>query len=184
VATFRGLIFLLMPKNIFMLDNLLNLVRENAGDAVINNPAIPNERNEEVMADASSSIMSGLKSAVAGGNTDAVTSLLQGGAQNASSSPLTRNIQDGFVHNLMQKFGLDQGKASGIAGSLIPIVLQKFVHKTNDPSDQSFDIGSILGSLTGGGSGGGVGDILNKMGGVSNTTEEGGMLGKIKGMFN
>jgi uncharacterized protein YidB (DUF937 family) len=162
-----------------MLDNLVNLVREHAGDAIINNPAIPNDRNEEVMADASSSIFSGLKTAAANGNTDAVTSLFQGGAQGAVSSPLTRNIQDGFVHNLMQKFGLDQGKASGIAASLIPMVLQKLVHKTNDQNDQSFDLGGILGNLT---RGSGMGDILNKSG--NSGDKDGGMLGKITGMFN
>ncbi|HEX8277200.1 MAG TPA: hypothetical protein VF540_00840, partial [Segetibacter sp.] len=110
-------------------------------------------------------IFTGLKSAIANGNTDAVTSLFNSGSQGALSSPVTRNIQDGFVNNLMQKFGLDHGKASGIATSLIPIVLQKLVHKTNDPNDKSFDLGGILGNLTGGSSGGG-------------------MLGKITGMFN
>lgn len=83
----------------------------------------------------------------------------------------------------MHKFGLDHGAASGIAASLIPTVLQKLVHKTNDPNDSSFSLGSILGSLTGGG---GVGSILNNLGGGSNSgsQDDGGVLGKIKGMFN
>lgn len=34
-----------------MLDNLISLVREQAGDAIINNPTVPNERNEEVIAE-------------------------------------------------------------------------------------------------------------------------------------
>ena len=46
-----------------MLENLINLVRENAGDAIINNPAIPNERNEEAVQDTSNSIVSSLQNA-------------------------------------------------------------------------------------------------------------------------
>jgi hypothetical protein len=50
-----------------MFENLINLVRQNAGDAVINNPAIPNEKNEEAVETASGSIISTLKNALAGG---------------------------------------------------------------------------------------------------------------------
>ncbi|GEO11942.1 hypothetical protein [Segetibacter aerophilus] len=161
-----------------MLENLQNLIREHAGDAIINNPAIPNERNEEAVADASSSIISGLKTAVANGNTEEVQSLFKNGPAAASASPVAQNIQTGFAQNLMQKFGLDSGKAGGIAASLIPIVLQKFVHKTNDPNDKSFDLSSVLGSLTGGG---GLGSIMNGLGGGEK--DGGGIMGKIGGMF-
>ena len=47
--------------------------------------------------------------------------------------------------------GIDSAQASSIATTLIPSVLQNFVHKTNDPNDKSFDLQGILGSLTGGG---------------------------------
>jgi len=163
-----------------MLDNLTDLVKQYAGDAIINNPSIPNERNDEAITDASDSIISGLKGAVAGGNVGGLLDLFKGGEHTAVSSPVTQNIQAGFVQNLVQKFGLDHAKAGHIASSLIPLVLKKFVHKTNDPSDNSFDLQNILGHLTGGA---GVGDLLKNFGG-SNNNEEGGMLGKIKGMFN
>lgn len=161
-----------------MLENLQNLVRQHAGDAIINNPAIPNERNEEAVADASSSIISGLKSAAASGNTDILANLFNGGSQNTLTSPVTQNIQSGFIQNLINKFGLDHGKASQIATGLIPTVLQKFVHKTNDPNDNSFELKSVIGSLTGGQ---GTSDILSKFGGNDN---EGGAMGKIKGMLS
>jgi hypothetical protein len=161
-----------------MLENLQNLVRQSADEAIINNPAIPNERNEEAVADASSSIISGLKTAVANGNTSDIQSLFTNGPQAAATSAVAQNIQSGFAQNLMQKFGLDAGKAGGIAASLIPIVLQKFVHKTNDPNDKSFDLTSVLGSLTGGG---GLGNIMDNLGGGGK--EGGGLMGKIGGMF-
>lgn len=161
-----------------MLENLQNLIREHAGDAIINNPAIPNDRNEEVVADASSSIVSGLKTAATNGNTDELMSLFNNGPAAAATSPVAQNIQGGFAKNLMQKFGLDAGKAESIAASLIPGVLQKFIHKTNDPNDKSFDLTNILGNLTGSG---GIGNIIGGLG--SGNNEEGGILGKIGGLF-
>lgn len=165
-----------------MLENLQNLVREHAGDAIINNPAIPNERNEEAVADASSSIVSGLKTAVANGKIEDVQSLFRNGADAAPASPVAQNIQAGFAHNLMEKFGIDSGKAGSIAASLIPIVLKKFVNKTNDPNDNSFDLSSILAVLTGGG---GLGNFVDGLGGEINSGQKdnGGFLGKISDMF-
>ncbi len=163
-----------------MLEQLMDLVRQHAGNDIINNPAIPNEKNEEAVSDASNSIIAGLKGAVANGNVDGVVDLFKGGAQSAESSPIAQNIQSGFVQNLMQKFGLDHGKASGIAGSLIPIVLQKLVHKTNDPNDNSFNLQGIIGHLTGGA---GLQDILGNSAGGGNNNDGGGIMDKIKGMF-
>lgn len=163
-----------------MLEQLMDLVRQHAGNAIINNPAIPNEKNEEAVSDASNSIIAGLKGAVANGNVDGVVDLFKGGGQSVENSPIAQNIQSGFVQNLMQKFGLDQGKASGIAGSLIPIVLQKLVHKTNDPNDGSFNLQGIIGHLTGGA---GLQDILGKFTRGGNNNDGGGIMDKIKGML-
>lgn len=62
------------------------------------------------------------------------------------------------------------------------MVLQKFVNKTNDPSDDSFDLNTIIRHLT---SGAGLQDIAaGKSAGGENDTDDGGIMGKIKGMFN
>lgn len=164
-----------------MLEQLMDLVRQHAGNDIINNPAIPNEKNEEAVSDASNSIIAGLKGAVANGNVDGVVDLFKGGAQSAQNSPITQNIQSGYAQDLMHKFGLDHGKASQIAASLIPMVLQKFVHKTNDPNDNSFNLQGIIGHLTGGA---GLQDILGNSAGSGNQSEGGGIVDKIKGMFN
>jgi hypothetical protein len=112
--------------------------------------------------------------------------LFKNGANSAGSSPVAHNITAGYAQDLIHKFGLNQGQASSIAGSLIPMVLSKFVHKTNDPNDKSFDLSNIVTQLTGGA---GLGDILGKLTGGSgnaanNTGDDGGLMGKIKGMFN
>jgi hypothetical protein len=140
-----------------MLENLQNLVKEYAGDAIADNPAIPKDKTKEVIADAGSSIVTGLKTAVTNGNIDGVVNLFKNGGNAAAASPVTHNILAGFVQNLIQKYSLDQGKATQIAGAVIPSVMQKFVHKTNDENDKSFDLQDIIANLTGGA---GLSDIL------------------------
>ena len=58
-----------------MLDNLLNLVKEHAGNAIINNPVIPNEKNDEAISTATNGIMDTLKSQISAGGLDSITSL-------------------------------------------------------------------------------------------------------------
>ena len=148
-----------------MFDQLLSLVKENAGNDIINNNAIPNERNEEAIETATHSITDSLKGAVQSGNFSDVMNLFNGG-NNVSSLPLTQHMQGNFIDKLMQQFGLSNSQAGGIASSIIPNVLGKLVHKTNDPNDKSFDLTSILSQF--GGSGFDVSSVLNKLGSGGN----------------
>jgi hypothetical protein len=134
-----------------MLDNLLNLVKEHAGSAIINNPAIPNERNDEAIETAGNSIAGGLQNMLGGGGLKDVLKLFgEQGAGDFNNNPVVQNLSGNVVQDLMRKFNLDQGAASNIAGGLVPNVLQNLVSKTNDPNDNSFDIQGIFNSLSGG----------------------------------
>ncbi|MCY7420913.1 MAG: DUF937 domain-containing protein [Chitinophagaceae bacterium] len=164
-----------------MLEQLKSLVQEYAGDAIITNPAIPNEKNDEAVGLASHSILDGLKNAISNGGVEEVTNIFNGGEQQVAQAAVTQNIKGNFVEKLISKLGLDPAKASQIASSLIPMVMAKFVHKTNDPNDKSFDLSSILGGLTGGN----MGDMLGKLtGGNNDKGEGGGLMDKVKGLFN
>jgi hypothetical protein len=145
-----------------MFDNLLNLVKEHAGDAIINNPAIPNEKNNEAIHSTTSSIVDTLKAQVASGNLSSITDLLKGG--NINSSSIGNALHSNVVSDLMKKFGVDNTQATTIASSILPKVMEQFVSKTNDPNDSSFDLNGIMNSLGG-----------------DNTS---GILGKITGLFN
>lgn len=133
-----------------MLDNLITLVREQAGDAVINNPTVPNDRNEEVIATTGESIAGGLQNILASGGVKDVLKLFGGQDQATPNNPVVQNLSGNVIQQLMNKFGFDQQAASGIAGNLVPDVLQKLVSKTNDPNDNSFDIQGIFNQLSGG----------------------------------
>lgn len=192
-----------------MLDQLLNLVKENAGDAVVNNPAVPNENNEGVMQEAVSSITGGLQKELANGGFQNVLKTLGGSGGSVENNPIVNNISGNFIDNITKKFGINSGTAKTIAASLIPLVMSKLIHKTNDQNDSSFSLDSILGSLTGGKTsgvnlggvlssitgGGGLdqnhdgkvdlNDLTSMVSGAAQNEQQsgGGILGAIKGMF-
>ncbi|HEY4874835.1 MAG TPA: hypothetical protein VIH86_04630 [Puia sp.] len=148
-----------------MLENLINLIEQHAGTAVINNPAVPNEQNNAVISEAGNSIVGTLKNMVSQGNIQDVMNLFHNSG-NVSSNPATQNITGNFVQSLMDKFGLNQTAASGVASNLIPNVLQSLVSKTNDPNDSSFHLQGIISQLTSGQEAGAGDGILDKIKGM------------------
>jgi len=184
-----------------MLDQLTNLVKQYAGDAIINNPAIPNERNDEAINETSSSIAGGLQNMLSSGGAQDILKMFSGN-QSVSNSTVTNNLSSGVIQNLMSKFGLDQSTASNIANKLVPNVMQNLVQKTNDPNDSSFDIQGIFNGLSRGSTSGfNMQALLNKLKGAGLDQDGdgdtdlqdltkmlsgggGGILDKVKGMFN
>lgn len=152
-----------------MLENLFNLVKENSSYAVINNPAIPNEKNDEVVADATHSVAEGLQGILAGGGLQKLLSMFSTN-NNAESSgllsnPIVGNIISSFKNKLSDNYNVSGTEADNISNGLIPNVIGSLINKTNNPNDSSFSIGSIINSLTGtsqNGSGGGIGEMVSK----------------------
>lgn len=140
-----------------MLKNLFNLIKEQGVDPVINNPQIPNEKNDVVLADATHSVADGLQGVLAGGGLQNVLSLFRGANNNSGeasgllNNPIVSNIVSNFTNKLTNNHGIPGDQASGIANNLIPNVISNLVNRTNDPNNSSFDISSIIGSLAGGG---------------------------------
>jgi hypothetical protein len=157
-----------------MLEQLFNLVKEQSTEVVVNNPQVPNEHNESVMADATETIFSGLQSTAAGGGLQNILQLFKGGGQGGGngiagllSNPIVGALISQFAGKLTGKYNVNSSDASGIAGQLIPSILGNLVQRTNDPNNNSFDLNGILSSLAGGGgnSGGGldIGGIVSKV---------------------
>lgn len=157
-----------------MLENLLNLVKELGQDQVVNNPAVPNEHNDAVIAEATHSVASGLQNALANGQGEDVVNLLQGQG-NAANNPVAQNMQSSFLDNITSKLGIGSTAATGLAATFIPMILSKLTKQTNDPNNSSFDLGGIIGSLTGGGAtGGGIGSLISQFTGGGNNANAGG----------
>lgn len=189
-----------------MFDQLLNLVKQQAGAAIIENPDIPNERNDEAVADVTGSITGGLQQALASGQFKDVLRLLGGQGGDLQNNPLAGQLSGNAVSSLMDKFNLNEGQAGNIVSSLLPGVLNKFISKTNDASDNSFDLQSIFSSLTGGNTNGldlqgllgrvtqggldkdgdgdtDLNDVINMVKGGASQQGGGGMMDMVKGLF-
>jgi hypothetical protein len=135
-----------------MLDQLMDFVRESGQQTVVENPAVPNEHNEAVMQEASSSIFSGMQNMLQTQGPGALKSLFEGVQSGDTNRPEVQQVANQFSGNIAEKFGINSNAAKAIAISLIPVVLGKLMHRSqNADSSSGFSIGNILGSLMGGG---------------------------------
>jgi hypothetical protein len=160
IAFHLGIIFKFgtnLNNFIIMLEQLMGLIKDHSQDAVVNNPAVPNQHNEGVQQEILSSIMGGLQNqaqgAGAGGGLGALMGLLSGqGGQGGSlmNNPIVGGIAQNAIGGLMSKFGLSNSAAGGIISSVLPSVLGSMISKTSNPQDSSMDFGGILSGLMGG----------------------------------
>ncbi len=182
-----------------MFENLINLVRQNAGEAVINNPSIPNEKNEEAVETAGNSILGTLKNALAGGNISDVLGYFKNGGQGSTS--LVQDATNNYAQDLRNRFGLDPTEANNTASKVVPKTMEQLAAKTADPSDNSFNIQDIFNKLSGNKTSGmNIEGMLNKFGGGKLDKDGdgdvdlqdlkgmfaggGGIMDKVKGMFH
>lgn len=180
-----------------MLEELFNLVKNAAGQSDVDSN-LPSDQKNEVVAEATNTVASGLRNMVAGGGIGNLVSMFQGhnnqesGSSNNSlmSNPIVNMMIGHFTEKLMSKFKLDGNKASSVSSSLIPNIINGLVHKTNDPSDNGFSLDGLINSITGGkaaelapqgtGGGGGLQDILKQLGGGNNSSGGGGLMDIVK----
>ena len=170
-----------------MLKELFDLVKGQATETVINNPDVPNQYNNDVVAEATNTVASGLRNLVAGGGTQNVVSLFGGSTNKKSlvSNPIVSMMMGHFASKLMNKFNMGPSQANNLSGNLIPNVLGTLINKSNDANDSTFSLEKLLASITGGRSNevtsqsGGLGGLLNQFngGGQSNG---GGLLDIVK----
>jgi hypothetical protein len=175
-----------------MLEELFNLVKSVAGEQNQNATPVPAENQNEIVAEATNTVASGLRNMVAGGGLQNVVSLFGSGNNPQTSgggmlsNPIVNMMVGHFAEKLMSKFNLGSGQASSLASSLIPNVINGLVHKTNDPNNSSFSLDGLLNSITGGaaaqavpqqaGTGGGLQDILNHLSGGNSNSGGGGLM--------
>jgi len=177
-----------------MLKELFDLVKGNATESVINNPDVPNEQNNEVVAEATNTVASGMRNIVAGGGIQSLLSLFSSGGGNKKSllsNPIVSMMMGHFAGKLMNKFNMNNNQANSLSGNLIPNVLSSLINKTNDPNDSRFSLEKLLGSITGNknaelagqnSGSGGLQDLLQQFTGGGARTGGGGLLDIVKSL--
>lgn len=146
-----------------MLDKIFDIVKQFGQDSVVNNPDVPNEQNQEVMADATKTIASGFQNIVAGGGFENILDLFKGGGNTGSNTssgggiggllknPIVSMMVGYFISKLVGKYKMSPASASNVANSLIPNALNGLISETKDPANPGFTLDGLIGSLTGGG---------------------------------
>lgn len=129
-----------------MFDEILKMVKDHLG----NNPeianSIPADQQDAIHNEIATHVTNGIQaqaaaSGGAGGLLDKLKNTVAGGGT------VVNAIEGGLVGGLMSKFGLPASVTGAIAGAL-PSLLQKFLHKVNDPNDNSITQESINQSVS------------------------------------
>jgi len=173
-----------------MLKELFDLVKGEATETVINNPDVPNQYNNDVVAEATNTVASGLRNVVAGGGVQNILSMFGGNTNKKSllSNPIVSMMMGHFASKLMNKFRMGPSQANNLSGNLIPNVLGQLINKSNDRNDSSFSLEKLLASITGGRSNevtsqsGGIGGLLNQFNGGSQSNGGGGLMDIVKSL--
>ena len=162
-----------------MFENIINLIRQEASDSIVRNPAIPNEKNDQAIQAASSSITEVFQEKASSGNYGEMAQLFK--SDNPGNESIVDKIKNVFAGKL-GGMGVDQTAATGAASSIIPALIAKFVNRTNDPNDKGFDLQDMLKQF-----GGADGKFdLNDVMGMFNKKgdhQQGGGIGDILGGF-
>jgi len=166
-----------------MLEQLFDIVKKFGKDSVVENPDVPNEYNNDVMADATKTITSGFQNVVAGGGFQNILDLFRGGGNTGGGgigglvkNPMVSMMIGYFISKLVSKYRMSPAAASNVANNLIPNSLQGIIAETNNPDNPGFTLDGLIGSVTGGQAGGGssLQNLLDQFSGGTDTGAGGG----------
>ena len=158
-----------------MLDQLIKFIKDQLGDRFNSNNQLDSNQQNEVFNTAQSSIMDTIKNQIGGGNIGGLMNLFNGQDDpNAQANPIAGQAQQNVVTSLMDKLGLDEGKASGIAAQIIPAVMQRFASPETGTAENPMDLIKKIG-LEGDN---GIADMIGKF-----TGGEGNVADKLKNLF-
>jgi len=146
-----------------MIEQIAELVKQFGQDTVVKNPDISNDVNNDVLAEATSTISGGMQNMLAGGGLQDIISMFTGAGNNQPGTksggvggllknPMIMMMVGHFVSKLISKFNMSPDKANNVASTLIPNVVSDLVTRTKDtsPENDSFDLNDLIGSLSGG----------------------------------
>ena len=132
-----------------MLDQIVNLVKEQAMSQFINQTDVPNEQAEVAAQAAGESIFETITSQISSGNIAGITNLLTGGnSQINVSNPIIQNVMNTLARKLMGN-GISQDTAQSASSSVIPNLMEQVIGKFTSPAkkDAAFDTESLISSV-------------------------------------
>ncbi|HEY4327407.1 MAG TPA: hypothetical protein VGN20_25715 [Mucilaginibacter sp.] len=129
-----------------MFEKLFLLVKNNAGMAVIDNPAIPAKYQDAVINEASSSIIEVLKAQV---ETGRIKDLIRFFQISGYDNSLVSSMVNKFAAKLNNFYGVDPNSAWTAANSLIPPVMLEIMKQSKNEQNIEFGLTNLLSKLNG-----------------------------------
>jgi len=130
-----------------MFEKLFLLVKNNAGTAVMNNPAIPEKYRDAVLNDASSSIIEVLQKQTEGNKLKDFIKYFQ--FTGVFNNPIIASAVKRFANKLNNFYGIETTEALTIANALIVPVMQEMMKESKSGEHKEFALDTIISKLTG-----------------------------------
>ncbi|MCR8557536.1 hypothetical protein KXD93_07780 [Mucilaginibacter sp. BJC16-A38] len=130
-----------------MFEKLFMLVKNNAGTAVIDNPAIPAKYHEAVINEASSSIIEVLKNQLETGKIKDLIKFFQ--FSGIYNNALVSSIINKFANKLNNFYGIEPASAMQAANTLITPVMEELVKESKDAKNIDFGLSNFISKLSG-----------------------------------
>ncbi|MBS1524218.1 MAG: hypothetical protein JST19_01130 [Bacteroidetes bacterium] len=130
-----------------MFEKLFLLVKNKAGQAVIDNPEIPEKYREAVMNEASSSIIEVLKGQMESGRLKDLVKYFQ--YPDIYQNPLVNSVVNKFASKLNKFYGIDPASALQIAKSVMPPVMLELIKQSKSEQNKDFALSSFLSKING-----------------------------------
>ena len=130
-----------------MFENLFQLVKNNAGTAVIGNPEIPVKYHEAILHEASSCIIDVLKGQMESGKLRDLVKYFQ--YPEIYKNPLVTSVVNKFATRLNKYYGIDPISSLKIANSLMKPTMLDLIRQTRNEQNKEFALSSFLSRING-----------------------------------
>jgi hypothetical protein len=123
-----------------MLQKIIEIVAERAREVIIEDPALPNEVNDQAVEAAGAVVGEEILGILKGGNVADILGMFQRFMSNGSNAELLKGVVDRYSVVLTGKFGLHEGSAQELSSKLIPELVSHLVRRVVDPKDERLSI--------------------------------------------
>ncbi|HWD90705.1 MAG TPA: hypothetical protein VG367_21420 [Mucilaginibacter sp.] len=130
-----------------MFEKLFQLVKNNAGTALIENPEIPAKFHEAILNEASSSIIEVLKGQMESGRLRDLVKYFQ--YPEIYKNPLVSSVVNKFATKLNRYYGLDPETSLKIANSLMKPAMLELIRQSKNEQNKEFALSSFLSKING-----------------------------------
>ena len=135
-----------------MLEQLLEGLQGQVGQEIQEKAGVDSGMMSQIMKMAGSVTTQHVAKEMMGGGLSNVMNLFSNNDNNEGANSLQSNISSGVVSNLVEKLGLDHGKASMISSMVIPAIMSMVTKKNSQtPEDDASPLQELFGGESGGG---------------------------------